>query len=255
MADERFLTLGDVAEVLNISASQTYALVRNNDLKAIKTAGEATLNDVVMAACAGALRSYLIGHQALPDSPLVAMVPVSIRTGQETDRWTNRVSSLFPPLPTDAADPIERLRRVRESMNEAKELFTLLPADVLTEYADFAPPALALRAARMSTRLRIADRMNPPFNLVISNVPGPRHGLYLSGAEMQHYYPVSTISEGQGLNITLQSYRDTIDFALVACRELVPDVDLIADLLIEEIGVLADAVGIKTPRRKAAAAS
>ncbi|MGI8492365.1 MAG: WS/DGAT domain-containing protein, partial [Acidimicrobiales bacterium] len=86
---------------------------------------------------------------------------------------------------------------------------------------------------------------NPPSNLVISNVPGPRHPLYLDGAEMQHYFPVSTIGESQGLNITLQSYRDIVDFALVACRELVPDVEWVADLLTEEIQVLADAVGVK----------
>ena len=214
-----------------------------DDVKAIKQAAGTTVNDVVMAVCAGALRQYLDGRQALPDRPLVAMVPVSIRTGTEVDPWTNRVSSMFPILPTATADPVDRLRQMQRTMNEAKERFALVPADVLTEYAEFAPPALAIRAARMATRLRLADRMNPPFNLVISNVPGPRHPLFLGTARMLHYYPVSTIVDGQGLNITVQSYCDVMDFGLVSCRELVPDLEHLADLVVDEIAVLAKAVG------------
>jgi len=215
-----------------------------DDIKAIKNATGSTINDVVMAVCAGGLRAYLQHHDALPDRPLVAMVPISIRTGQEEERWTNRVSSLFTPLPTDVAGPLERIAHVHRGMEAAKSRFTLIPADVLTDYAQFSPPALATRAIRLATRLKIADRLNPPFNLVVSNVPGPRQPLYLAGARLLHYYPVSTIVEGQGLNITVQSYLDTLDFALVAARELVPDVNLVADLLIEEIGVLAKAAGV-----------
>jgi hypothetical protein len=132
-------------------------------------------------------------------------------------------------------------------MDTAKDRFTLLPADVMTDYTQFSPPALASRAMNIATRLRVADRLRPPFNLVISNVPGPRHSLYLAGAELQQYYPVSTITEGQGLNITVQSYRDNLDFALVACRELVPDLDHVADLLLAEIATLAQATGVTKP--------
>jgi hypothetical protein len=132
---------------------------------------------------------------------------------------------------------------MQKTMGEAKDRFALVPADVLVDYADFAPPALAIRAARMSSRFRLADRMRPPFNVVISNVPGPRHTLYLDTAEMLHYFPVSTIVDGQGLNITVQSYRDTMDFGLVSCRELVPDIEDLADLLVEEIAVLGRATG------------
>ena len=203
-------------------------------IKETKAAVGATVNDVVMAACAGALRTWLIEKGALPDQPLVAMVPVSIRTGQETDPWTNRVSAIFPPIPTDCDDPLQRLQRVHAYMNEAKHRFALMPADMIGEYAEFAPAALAVRAARVATRLRVADRMRPPFNVVISNVPGPRTPLRLAGAELEHYFPVSTITDGQGLNITLQSYRDKLDFAMVACRELLPDVDHLADLLVDE---------------------
>jgi diacylglycerol O-acyltransferase / wax synthase len=174
---------------------------------------------------------------------MVAMVPVSVRTGDELDRWTNPVSAMFPVLPTTTADPVERLRQMQQTMTLAKDRFALVPADVLTEYAEFAPPALAIRAARMAARLRLADRINPPFNLVVSNVPGPRHPLFLGRARMLHYYPVSTIVDGQGLNITVQSYCEVLDFGLVASRELVPDLDDVANLLIDEIAVLAKAVG------------
>lgn len=213
-------------------------------IKAIKSATGATVNDVVMAACAGGLRRYLLDHDALPDRPLVAMVPVSIRTGTEVDPWTNRVSGIFPVLPTTAAEPLERLAQMQRVMNDAKDRFTLLPATALVDYADFAPPALAIRAASVASRLRIADRLGSPVNLVVSNVPGPRRKLYLGEAEMRHYYPVSTITDGVGLNITVQSYCDTLDFALVACRELVPDLDMMADHVIDEFDVLARAAGV-----------
>lgn len=214
-----------------------------SDVKGIKAVTGATVNDVVMAACAGGLRRYLLKHDALPDRPLVAMIPVSIRTGDEPDPWTNRVSGIFAIMPTTEADPLERLRRTREIMNDAKERFSLLPAASLVDYADFAPPALATRAARVAARLRIADRVGSPVNVVVSNVPGPRRKLYLDNAEMLNYYPVSTITDGVGLNITVQSYCDTMDFALVACRELVPDLDDLADLIIDELKELAQASG------------
>ena len=215
-----------------------------SDVKAVKSATGATVNDVVMAACAGGLRRYLLKHDALPDRPLVAMVPVSIRTGTETDPWTNRVSSIFPVMPTTADTPLERLHQMQKIMDDAKDRFTLLPASVLVDYAEFAPPALAIRAARVASRLKIADRLSPPLNLVVSNVPGPRHKLYLDHAEMVHYYPVSTITDGVGLNITVQSYVDTMDFALVSCREMVPDLDDLADYVIDEFAEIGQAAGL-----------
>jgi len=222
-----------------ITAHRKFAF-RSTELsrvKDIKNALGATVNDVVMAACAGGLRAYLDGHDALPEEPLVAMVPVSIRTGEEEHRWTNRVSGLLAVLPTDEADPLERVRKVHESMDNAKGLFQALPAETLTEFSEFPPPAVFARAMRMATRL--STRTAPPANLVISNVPGPRQPLYVAGSQLRHYYPVSTIVDGQGLNITVQSYLDTLDFGLVSCRELVPDLWDLVDLLVEELDVLA----------------
>ncbi|HEX9260139.1 MAG TPA: wax ester/triacylglycerol synthase family O-acyltransferase [Acidimicrobiales bacterium] len=213
------------------------------NLKRLKDATGTTLNDVVMAICAGALREYLLRHEALPDRPLRAMVPVSIRTGDETDPWTNRVSSIFVDLPTDSDDPLERLQRCHELMDEAKRRFQLVPADALVDLTQYASPVLAAGAMRLATQLRLADRVNFPVNVVISNVPGPRQPLYFAGARLDHYIPVSTISEGVGLNITVHSYLDVLDFGLIACRELVPDLWDMVDMHIAEISRLFDATG------------
>lgn len=213
-------------------------------VKAIKNAFGATVNDVVMAACSGGLRTYLERHDALPDEPLVAMVPVSIRTGAETEKWTNRVSGLLAVLPTDEADPLERVRKVHEAMGGAKQLFDAVPADTLTDFTEFPSPAIFARAMRMSTRFRLADRFSLPVNVTISNVPGPREPLYVAGAVLEHYYPVSTIVDGQGLNITVQSYLDTLDFGLVSCRDLVPDLWHLVDDIVDDLEAMAKAAAV-----------
>lgn len=200
-----------------------------------------TFNDVVMTICSGALRRYLEAHDCLPDDPLIAMVPVSVRTGDEDDTFQNRVSALLADLATNEADPLRRLERVRESMTRAKDDFRAIPADTLQDFTRFAPPAIAARAMRMYSRLRIADRLNPPFNLIISNVPGPPFSLYAAGARLEHFYPVSALIDGQGLNMTVQSYCGNLDFGIVADRELVPDVWMFTDLLRQSMDELIEA--------------
>jgi len=159
------------------------------------------------------------------------MVPISVRKADEVDIFRNRVSALTCELATDEPDPVKRLLRISRRMVEAKDRFDPVSADALQDFTQFATPNVAGQAARIVARTRIADRMNPPFNVVISNVPGPRHPLYLGGVRMLSYYPVSAVAEGQGLNITVQSYLDQLDFGLIACRDLVPDVwDLVDDL-------------------------
>lgn len=220
-----------------------------DSVKAVKNALGATVNDVVMAVCAGGLRAYLDSHDDLPDDPLVAMIPVSIRTGEETEKWTNRVSGLIANIPTNEPDPVERVRKVHEAMMTSKGLFDALPADALTDFAQFPPPAVFSRAMRMATRFRVANRFTAPVNLIISNVPGPREPLYSAGARLLHYYPVSAVGESQGLNITVQSYLGTLDFGLVACAELVPDLWDLVDAIVDDLATLAKAVGVDTPVR------
>jgi WS/DGAT/MGAT family acyltransferase len=213
-------------------------------IKATKNALGATVNDVLMASCAGGLRQYLLDHDALPSQPLLAMVPVSTRTGEEQNRWSNRVSALVVPLPTDVADPADRVAKVHEDLETAKERFATTSTHDLTGYADFAPPALATAVIRMASQIRITDHVNPMVNLTVANVPGPRERLFLGEAELVHYYPISAVTDGMGLNITLFSYRDQLGLNLIACRELVPDLGHLADLLVDQLTVLAKVAGV-----------
>ncbi|MCE9622667.1 MAG: wax ester/triacylglycerol synthase family O-acyltransferase [Actinomycetia bacterium] len=219
----------------SITARRSFAMRGTSleTIKALKNATGGTVNDVVMAICAGALRQYLIEHDALPDKPLRAMVPVSIRTGTETDPWTNKVSSIVAELPTNCADPLERVALCRDAMAAAKHQFDLVPADTLSDVAQTASPVVATAALRLVSRM--AGRINLPTNLTISNVPGPRQPLYFAGARMESYIPVSIVADGMGLNITVHSYLDRLEFGIVAAGELVPDVWHLADLHIEEI--------------------
>ena len=229
----------------SISAHRRFAMrsASLDNLKALKNATGGTLNDVVMAICSGALRQYLLDHEALPDGPLRAMVPVSIRTGNEADPWTNRVSSIVAELPTNCDDPVERVALCREAMNAAKRQFDLIPADALSQATDYTSPVIAASAMRLASRLKIADRVNTPINVVISNVPGPREELYFAGAKLDAYIPVSTITDGVGLNITVHSYTDRLDFGLISDRYLIPDLWHLVDLHIDEIARLFEATG------------
>lgn len=194
------------------------------DYKKVKRAFGTTLNDVVMAVTGSALRRYLESHGELPKDPLKAMIPVSVRTEAQHAEFTNRVASIVCELATDEKDPVDRLNRIHTAMNKAKRMHEATPATLMQDLTEFAMPALLGQAARVAARTKILDRMNPPFNVIISNVPGPRESLYLGGAEMLAYYPVSAVTDGQGLNVTVVSYKDHLDFGLISCRELVPDV-------------------------------
>jgi WS/DGAT/MGAT family acyltransferase len=170
------------------------------------------------------------------------MVPVSVRSGDEEDIYQNRVSGLLADLATNEADPAQRIARVQASMDRAKTNFKAIPAQTLQDFTQFAPPAVAARAMRMYSRLRIADRMNPPFNLIISNVPGPNEPLYSAGAKLLHFYPVSAVVDGQGLNMTVQSYNGSLDFGFISCRELVPDLWDMTGYLEDAMQELIDSV-------------
>ena len=152
------------------------------------------------------------------------------------------MSTIFAALPTDEADPVKRVERVHEAMRGAKGLFDAVPAEALTDFAQFPPPAVFGLAMRTATRLTGVLRM--PGNLVISNVPGPREQLYAAGARLLHFYPVSTIVDGQGLNITVQSYMGTLDFGLVSDRDLVPDVADLLDAIIDDLDNLAKLLAV-----------
>jgi len=212
------------------------------DVKEIKQARGVTVNDVIMALCGGALRRYLDKRGELPPDPLVAMVPVSVRTEEHKGSFGNQVSSMSACLHTHIADPLQRLDRVHESMLVAKEQHKALPATLLQDFAQFAPPAVAARAARVVARAATTQWVDVPFNVVISNVPGPQFSLYGLGSKLVAHYPVSAINDGVGLNITVQSYDGSLDFGAIGCREMVPDIWDLMDYLKDELLDLKEAV-------------
>jgi len=212
------------------------------DVKMLKNALDVSVNDVVLGLCSGALRRYLEHLDEHPDGPLVAMVPVSVRTEDQKGTHGNQVSSMLCSLATDIDDPIERLMAIHKGTKQAKEQINIIGAEALTDWVEFAAPALLGRAARLYSRTRMADRHRPLFNVTISNVPGPPFPLYSTGARMVAHYPMGPIFDGGGLNITLMSYMDSLDFGLVACSDLVDNVWFIGDALSEALEELKKAV-------------
>ena len=209
--------------------SFAFTSVSLSDVKDIKNEVGVSVNDVVLAVCAGALRQYLEANGELPEDPLVAMVPVSVRTEEQAGTLGNQVSSMLCSLATEIDDPVKRLQAIHDGTQQAKGQLNAIGATTLTDWAEFMAPALAGRAARLYSRTRMADRHRPLFNVTISNVPGPPFPLYSNGARVVAHYPMGPIFDGGGLNITVMSYLDQLDFGLVACVDLIPDVWSIAD--------------------------
>ena len=209
-------------------------------VKAVKNAFGVSVNDVVMAMCAGALRRWLVDHNTLPDQPLVAMIPVSVRAPASQGSLGNRVSAMLAPLPTNVTDPGLRLQIVRSATQTAKAQQAVIPQGLVDQISDFAVPALTARAARVAFATGLLRRL-PPFNVTISNVPGPNVPVYMCGARLVAHYPMSVVTDGQGLNITLVGYLGQLHFGLLSCRELVPDIDRLAGYLAEELALLAKA--------------
>jgi WS/DGAT/MGAT family acyltransferase len=221
-------------------AARSFPLER---IRLLAKHADATINDIVLTMCAGTLRAYLHTRDALPDNPLIAMVPVSLRapdtgTGERAPGG-NRVGVLMCNLATHLPDPAHRLETVRNCMNEGKAaLQAMSPAQVLA--------MSALGAAPLGVEMFLGRRgpLRPPFNVVISNVAGPRTPLYWNGARLESLYPLSIPTTGQALNITCTSSDDQIVFGLTGCRRTVPDLHPMLDQLDAELDLLETAVGL-----------
>lgn len=209
-----------------------------SDVLRVKDAHGATVNDVVVAVCAGALRTWLSAKGELPDDQLIAAIPVSNRTPAEAGTFGNKVGTMVVPLPTDEADPVARMRACRSSLLDAKARYKDTPPDLMERANDLVAPALFGPAMRSVLRLASSAGLNPPANVIISNVPGSRKPLHCAGARVLALLPVSTIVDGLSLNITLFSYLDSLQVGLVADSELVPDLELLAQALVDELDQL-----------------
>ena len=214
-------------------AAQSYSMSR---VKTIAKAFDATVNDVVLAMCGSALREYLISQNALPDQPLIAMVPVSLR--QDDSDSGNQIAMILANLGTHIADPTNRLRLIKASVEDAKQRFRGMSPEEILNYT-----ALTLAPAGFSLLTGLAPKWQA-FNVVISNVPGPKEPLYWNGARLQGMYPVSIVLDRIALNITLTSYCDSLEFGLIACRRTMPSMQRLLDYLENSIRELEVAAGV-----------
>ena len=212
-----------------------------DDVKEVKNALGATVNDIVLALSAAALRRYLHDRGELPERPLMAGVPVSV--GEMGTRSSgNMVSNLFTSIPTDVDDPIERVRTVHRMMKGAKEVHNALGAEMLSDWTELTPPRPFAAFMRFYSRRELASRHRPPINVVISNVPGPAAALDFAGARLASIYSMGPILEGIGLNITVWSYCGSLNFGIVSCRELMPDLWRLTDDIQDALEELKKAV-------------
>jgi diacylglycerol O-acyltransferase len=211
------------------------------DIKRVKDHFGTSVNDVVLAIVAGALRVYLSERGELPDKPLVAGVPVS--TAAEPDRLGgNEVSNMFTALRTDIADPVERLKAISDVTKAAKDFHNVLGSEMLRDWSEITPPRPFAWFMRLYSRRELASRHRPPINLVVSNVPGPREPMSIADASIVALYSMGPILEGIGLNVTVWSYVDSMNFGVVSCPEFAPDLWSLTDHLGEELDQLVKLV-------------
>ncbi len=203
----------------------------------VKEALGVHLNDLVLAVCGGALGRYLVKREEAVDHSLVAMVPMSIQSNDQNghDDEANQLMNMFINLGSDIADPLTRLANVIEQTETAKAQLREGDGDPVRAISDMAPATLTAHLLKYVASHRIADTMQPLFNLTMSNLRGARIPLYLAGAEMVANYPIAPIYDGTGLNITVMTHRDQLDVGVVGCPQLTPDLDLIPEAIAETI--------------------
>jgi WS/DGAT/MGAT family acyltransferase len=200
------------------------AVFKLSDIRAIKDRIEgATVNDVILTIIGGALRKYLLSRKNLPKDSLTAMAPISVRAEGEKEALGNLVSAMLVQLGTDIDDPMERLRFVRDTTVNSKAMTNAVGARTLTDYSQFIPSGLAGLAARLYTRLGAANIHSPVFNVVATNVPGPRVPLYFAGAKMVRMMGTGPIFDGMGMINAIYSYGPEIAIAFTSDRDMVPD--------------------------------
>ena len=211
-------------------AAQSYDLPR---IKVISKKLGVTINDVVMAMCSGALRTYLLYLNALPCKPLIAMVPMSLR--QDDSDGGNQITMILANLGTHLADPMARLNIIHRSVKNAKDRFSRMSPSEIMAYS-----ALVYSISGMNLMTGIAPKLQA-FNVVISNVPGPKETMYWNDAELDGFYPVSIVLDGMALNMTLTSYVDSLEFGLIACRKALPSMQRLLGYLDDALDELEQA--------------
>jgi WS/DGAT/MGAT family acyltransferase len=202
-----------------------------DDVRTVRRVFGGTVNDVVLATVAGALRRLLAERGERLDEAVVAMVPMSRRTEADRGALGNKVSAMLVSLATQIADPVERFTTIAAGTRLAKDQARVLSEELIQGWAQLAFPALSSRIARLAGNLRLFDHFPPLFNVLVSNIAGPDFTLWCAGARLVGLYPVGPIIEGVGLNVTVASYEGSLYFGILGCRELVPEVVHLGDLV------------------------
>ena len=226
-----------------VGAQRSYA-VASLPLDAVKRIArhfDTSLNDVVLALCAATLREYLLRRKSLPPESLIAAMPISLRASGDAS-VNNQVSMVQCALRTDIADPVERLAAIAAATGSLKRQVAGVRSWIPTDFPGLAAPIWAPALSRLWAEGRIAERLPSLANLVVSNVPGPPMTLFMAGAKIVHYYPVSIVTHGLGLNITVNSYDGWLEFGVIAGKEIVAKVATIATGLDRALDALAKKV-------------
>jgi diacylglycerol O-acyltransferase len=237
----RVTTLPRTRFNLNVSAHRVFGaeLFDFADIRAIKNAvPPATVNDVALSICGGALRKYLQAKDELPEQSLAAMAPINVRTEDKKGTFGNLVSQMTVKVCSDIEDPIQRLQAVNEGTRDAKELTNAIGAKTMTDYTQFIPSTLTASAARLASSLGLANRIKPIYNCVITNVPGPQEPLYFNGAKMLSTVGTGPIIDGTGLFHAISSYCGQFGISFVSCRAMMPDPEFYSQCLRESFSEL-----------------
>ena len=209
-----------------------------DDVKEIKNATGVTVNAVILALCASAVRGHLDDHGGHPPQSLVAAVPVSVRTEDDRGAMGNRLSAMLVDLATTVDDPVTRLQTIAAGNGAAKEQDRVLGPDTVSQLAGLTPPAVLAAIGGLESRFDLLARIPPVCNVVVSNFPGPSFPLYCAGARMAAAYPMGPLALGTGVNITVQSYLDTLWFGIVTCPDMVPQPSALPGRLTDALGEL-----------------
>ncbi len=218
------------------------ALLELDRVKAIRKVNGCTLNDVVLAICAGALRRYLDDKGELPDKPLLGMIPISTRGKDEHGEMGNKVSGMLLDLATDVADPLERLNVIKEHTQGGKAFEKSGATRAFVDLWDFIPFGLANRVLRLYSRFRVSEMHNPVFNVVITNVPGPQVDMYMAGHKLLALMGMAPLLDGMGLLITVLSYNGVLSISPTSSPAVMPDLDVFTRNIRESANELEAAV-------------
>ncbi len=234
----------------SISPRRTWgtALLSLDRIKALKKAMDATVNDVILAICAGGIRKYLVEKDKLPGQSLIANVPISIRKEKDGE-MKNKISNMLIPIATQIEDPIERLEAIQEHTSRGKVRHKAMGAKTLAKLADAVPFGLANLAAGVYSRYNLNEYHRPPFNVTITNVPGPQFPLYMNGHKILSIFALTPVVDGLGLIIAVLSYNGQVSITATSDAKTMPDADQFARYIRESANEL-EAIILKREKQK-----